>query len=111
VVAGGSVVAGSVGAGSPVGAGGVAAGVEYRALGAPWRRFAGRAVEGYVSASGFVLPDAGPETEYAHSQRGWCTRGGWLRNALASDGDATTTPAASEAVHRMVRAMIRVIDG
>ncbi len=33
--------------------------------------------------------------------------GGWLRNAVASDGDATTTPAASEAVQRIVRAMIR----
>jgi hypothetical protein len=112
VVGGGSVVVGSPGAGSPVAAGVVvAAGVEYGACAVARRCFAGLLVDGEVSASGFVFPDAGPDTEYCHSQRGWWTRGGWLRNALARDGDATTTPAASEAVQRTVRAMIRVIDG
>jgi hypothetical protein len=98
-----------VGAGSPVAAGVVVAGAGVAADAAGWWCFGGLVVDGYVSASGFVLAGAGPDTEYCHSQRGWCTRGGWLRNALASDGDATTTPVASEAVQRMVRAMIRVM--
>ncbi len=107
---GGVVVVGSVvGAGSVVAAGvvtAVGAGVAGQA-GARWC-FAGfAAVAGSVSASGFALPGAGPDTEYCHSQRGWWMCGGWLRNAVASDGEATTTPAASEAVQRIVRAMIR----
>jgi hypothetical protein len=111
VVVGSVVVGGAVGAGAPVAAGGVAARAGGVARAGAWWRFAHRVVDGDVSASGFELavPDAGPDTEYCQSQRGWWMRGGWLRNALASDGDVTTTPAASEAVHRMVRAMIRVM--
>ena len=55
-----------------------------------------------------VVGDA-PDTDHCHNVFEWWIRRWGLRNAVAREGVATTTPVVSEAVQRRVRAMILVM--